>query len=278
MPSPFPGMDPYLENPIIWPDFHHHLATFITVELNAALPAPYYARVELRPELGIVLGDVGNRRIIPDVLVIQQPTSALQPAGPVVGVARTAITEPVRITTHTELFSHPFIEIRDAQSGHELITLLEILSPSNKGPGPDRRAYERKQREILNSDVHLIELDLLRKGDRVLPHPELAAAVDLIKPDYLILINRAGGDEGTRNDYELYPVRLPEVLPCIPVPLRPDVQAVPLDLQIVVNRTYDGGMYRRSLNYNGPAEPPLSEADAAWADELLQQAGFRIRA
>ena len=275
MPSPFPGMDPYLENPIIWPDFHHHLATFITVELNATLPPPYYARVELRPELGIVLGDRGNQRIIPDVLVMQQPGPALQPTSVALGVARTTITEPVRITTHTEPFKHPFVEIRDAQSGHELITLLEILSPSNKEPGPDRRAYERKQREILNSDVHLIEIDLLRQGDPVLPHPELAAAVELLNTAYLILINRANGDEGTRNEYEVYPVHLQDILPCIPVPLRPEASDVALDLQVVFNRTYDGGMYRRSLNYNAAPEPPLTEAEAAWADELLRQAGFR---
>jgi hypothetical protein len=53
MPSPFPGMDPYLEAPDIWPDFHDALAGEISSELNRTLPRPYYARLEMRPEVGI---------------------------------------------------------------------------------------------------------------------------------------------------------------------------------------------------------------------------------
>ena len=53
MPSPFPGMDPYLEAPSIWPDFHHKLAAELSTELNGSLPSPYYARLEMRQELGI---------------------------------------------------------------------------------------------------------------------------------------------------------------------------------------------------------------------------------
>lgn len=275
MPSPFPGMDPYLEDPDVWPDFQHHLATFITVDLNNSLPEAYYARVEKRSELGVVLGKAGARHIVPDVIVIRQPLQQPQIAIPVVNIPRTQIIEPVRFLAHSEPLSHHFVEIRDARHNHELVTLIEIVSPSNKGLGPDRQAYERKQRETLNSRSNLIELDLLREGERVLTQPEVAAAVTELGGDYLVFINRADGDGGTRAEYELYPIRLVEVLPCIPVPLRPGEADVPLDLQIVVNRAYDGGMYRRLIDYRQPPHPPLTDEQAAWSAQALRAAGLR---
>lgn len=102
MPSPFPGMDPYLEASDIWPDFHDALAAQIRGELNRTLPAPYYARLEMRPEIGVI-GDDSRRRIVPDI-------------------------------------RHHFVEIRDSQRAHALVTVIEIVSPSNKRPGVDRRA------------------------------------------------------------------------------------------------------------------------------------------
>src|SRR6266404_5554762 len=109
MPSPFPGMDPYLEAPDIWPDFHDHLASEIGAHLNQILPPQYFARLEMRPEIGIS-----------EVRVVREP------------------------------FRHHYIEIREADREHKLITLIEILSPSNKRHGPDRECYEQKQQEVLN--------------------------------------------------------------------------------------------------------------------------------
>jgi hypothetical protein len=105
MPSPFPGMDPYLEAPDVWADFQDRFAGQISAELNRALPAPHYARLEMRPEVGIVEEE----------------------------------------TVHSEPIRHAFVEIRDPSRRHKLITLIEIASPSNKRPGMDRRAYVQKQ-------------------------------------------------------------------------------------------------------------------------------------
>jgi hypothetical protein len=149
------------------------------------------------------------------------------------------------------------------------------LNPSNKHPGLDRRAYMTKQRDVLDSDVHLIELDLLRHGRRLLPYPDLALAVDTLAPDYLVLLNRRTLRQGNWMDYVLYPVRLREPLPCIPVPLAGQDPDVLLDLQVAVNRVYWEGPYARAIDYAGESEPPLNEADAAWADELLRAAGLR---
>lgn len=281
--SPFPGMDPYLEAPDIWPDFHDRLATTLSAMLNVQLPAPYYARLQKRPELGIVLGAGTLQRIIPDVTILRHPQPEMQPAAGTtagVGVAvldrpRTEATAGVEVRIHTDPFQHRFVEIRDAGRGHKLVTRIEIVSPSNKHPGPDRRAYETKQRDVLNSDANLIELDLLRSGRRLLPYPDLVAAVDTLAPDYLVLLNRSALRQGNWMDYTLYPIRLREPLPCIPVPLTGQDPDVLLDLQVAVNRVYREGPYARAVDYSGEPEPPLSEADVAWADELLRAAGLR---
>ncbi|MFQ5595969.1 MAG: DUF4058 family protein [Anaerolineae bacterium] len=274
MALPFPGMDPYLEAPDIWSDFHDALAAEIRTELNTNLPEPYYARLQMRPELGVILGEGVPRRIVPDVVVVSRPVES-GPGTLVLDTPRTQITEPVHVTVRTDPIRHHFVEIRDAARGHKLVTLIEIVSPSNKSAGPDREAYQEKQREVLRSDANLIELDLLRAGRRILPYAELYEAVEQLRPDYLILVNRALGRRGMVTDYELYPVALREPLPCIPVPLRAGDEDVPLDLQIMVNRTYAGGPYRRMIDYTQPPDPPLSEKQVIWAEGRLGMAGLR---
>jgi hypothetical protein len=274
---PFPGMDPFLEAPDIWYDFHDALATTLSAMLNTRLPASYYARLQKRPELGVVLEAGIPHHIIPDVTVMQYPRPTM-PSGVGVAVLERPRVEPslgVGVRVHTDPFQHRFVEIRDAELGHKLVTLIEIISPSNKQPGPDRRAYENKQREVLASDINLIELDLLRAGQRLLPYPDLAAAVDTLEADYLVLLNRSALRQGNWMDYTLYPVCLREPLPCIPVPLAGQDPDVLLDLQIAVNRVYREGPYTRAIDYARNPEPPLSEADTAWADERLRAVGLR---
>ena len=196
MPSPFPGMDPYLEAYDIWPDFHDALAGEIRRELNRVLPQPYYARMEMRPEVGIV-GDEVHRSIVPDIAIVKP----LSPAVVATGEAGLALADEPRVASSpsvwmrisNEPLRHHFVEIRDPTRGHALVTLIEIASPTNKRPGPDRRAYEAKRKEILDSDTSLIELDLLRGGQPLIATPaiiELAARLEP-RPDYLVTVNRA---------------------------------------------------------------------------------------
>jgi hypothetical protein len=276
-------MDPYLEDPAIWPDFHHRWATILSEELNNELPAPFYARMEMRPELGIVEeSEEKLRSIVPDVLILRHPNRTAGPGtgGPLVMDApRREAAPAVEFTTlPDELVRHHFVEIRDSQRGHKLVTLIEILSPSNKRPGPDRDSYAAKQREVLESDANLVEIDLLRTGRRVLPSVEITTAISRLEPqpDYLVLISRAWRRSRPLLGYSAYPIRLREMLPCISVPLVAEQAEVPLDLQFAFQRTYDGGPYRRgAVDYSETAHSLASAEDAAWADSLLREQGWR---
>jgi hypothetical protein len=273
-------MDPFLEAPDIWPDFHDALAAALRADLNALLPPSYYARLQKRPELGVVLEAGTLQRIVPDVTILQRKSKpgagSIAEAQAVVWDAPREEPSPgVEVRVRTDPLQHRFVEIRDAARGHRLITLIEIVSPSNKQPGPDRRAYETKQQDVLNSDVSLIELDLLRGGRRLLPYPELAALVDQLSPDYLVLLNRAALRQGSWMDYTLFPIALREPLPCIPVPLAGEDPDVALDLQFAANRVFREGPYARAVDYSGEPEPPLSAENAAWLDQVLRSAGRR---
>jgi hypothetical protein len=260
-------MDPYLEAPHIWPDFHDRLADQISVELNRTLPRPYYARIEMRPEIGIV-GDDEPRWIVPDVAVVKsrEPAGAGSSGVAVLDRPLSAVSPSIRMRVPNEPLRHHFVEIRDSASGHVLVTLIEIVSPTNKRPGPDRRAYEAKQREILESDTSLVELDLLRGGERIVGGPAIIEAVGRLQPlpDYLVGVSRAW-QRGLELDYELFPVRLDEPLPCIAIPLREGQPEVPLDVQYTFQQAYDGGPYARgAVEYRAPPDPPVRSELAEW--------------
>lgn len=275
---PFAGMDPYLEAPDIWPDFHERLGMSISEVLNDTLPEPYYARIEMRAELGIIFEQGAEKRIVPDVLVVTPP---MRPANPSFVAAspqtRAAVTDVLRVRVNTEPFSHHFVEVRDAARGHVLVTLIEIVSPSNKRSGADRRAYQAKQREVLDSDAHLIELDLIRAGRRLLPYPDLEDAVFQMACDYLVLLNRSELRKDTWMDYYAYAIDLREMLPVIAVPLRQEEPDVPLDLQFVAQRAYRGGPYLRAIDYTQlPPEPPFTPEKLEWIDARLRAAKLRV--
>jgi hypothetical protein len=265
-------MDPYLEAPYHWPDLHDALAGEIRNHLNATLPAPYYAKLEMRPEIGIVESGETRRRITPDVAVARPLHSIGEPG--VISVLERPLkaTSPSKkITVPTEPIRHAYIEVRDGAQGHVLITLIEIASPSNKKQGVDRRVYLQKQQEILDSNASLIELDLLRTGDRLISNLFLREAVDNLAPDYLVLVNRAWERVGAGQGYEIFPILLSESLPCIPVPLREGQEETPLDLQYAFQRAYDGGPYRRgAVDYDKPPQPPLVGEWTAWAEEKVR--------
>jgi len=266
-------MDPYLEAPGIWADFHDALAGEIRGELNRVLPEAYYARLEIREEVGIVEEEDGSRWVVPGVTVVRSPRDTV-PAAQRTALAepRTEVSQAAEFAVTREPVRHQFVEIRDPSRGHHLVTLIEIVSPSNKLPGPDRRAYLRKQNEVLESDANLIQLDLLRSGERLLPTLELEWQVEQLhpRPQYLFLLSRAWRREEASTVYEIFPFTLRDVIPCIPVPLRQEAPEVGLDLQWVFSRAYDRGPYRRgAIDYSQPSHPPLADDDADWSSQLL---------
>ncbi len=163
MPSPFPGMDPYLESPVIWPDVHHGWISEIQATLNPALRPRYVARVELRVYISDDDDDPGRQALVPDVRVERSPgrKGAKKPKKE----PALAATEPLIIPTlMDEEIEEAFLKIIHVES-EELVTLIEVLSPTNKIRGSRGRAsFMSKRHEIMNSEVHWVEIDLLRAG------------------------------------------------------------------------------------------------------------------
>jgi Protein of unknown function (DUF4058) len=265
MPSPFPGMDPYLEHPAVFPGLHDRMITHLSDELQVRLPEPYYAEISDR-----LWVEVSERSIEPDVNVLEgregmekAPLESVQNGGTVATLAR-----PVVITVPHDEFREPYLEII-ARTGDEdrIVTTVEILSPTNKRPGArGRDLYLQKQREILGSATHLVEIDLLRGGEHTTAVPHARAVHKAGRFDYHVCVHRADRFE----DYFVYPILIRDSLPVIEIPLLPDTAPVELDLQAVFNLCYDRGPYHRRIRYlENELVPPLREEDRDWAAALV---------
>jgi hypothetical protein len=162
-----------------------------------------------------------------------------------------------------------YVTILDRASGQRVVTVIEVVSPGNKYHGAGRTSYIDKQEEVRASDAHLVEIDLLRAGHHVLAVSE-AVARRQGPYAYLVSVNRA---VRRRTRFELYPRGLRSRLPRIRVPLAGNDPDVILDLQAVLEKTYDAGSYRARLRYDQPCHPPLPDSDLDWANTLVAQAG-----
>ena len=259
MPSPFPGMDPYLEG-YLWPDVHHALANKIRQLLAPRLRPRYAVRLEIyvvedtapETEIGIMYPDVeiiltGSPQMLPpgDPAATTAATSQATPASLTI-----PILEPVEVRI-------PTVEIRDAAS-NQLVTCIEILSLVNKRE-PGLAAYRQKRQRLYHAGVHLLEIDLLRRGVRPLAHPRV--------PDspYLVALTRAHSGATA-----IWPLGLRDALPDIPIPLRePDPDTL-LELGQGFSAIYDEAGYDLSLDYRQVPPPPvLSDIDTAWVRQLL---------
>ena len=155
-----------------------------------------------------------------------------------------------------------YIEILDRHHDFGVVTVIELVGPSNKAAGPGRDSYLTKQRQIRKSECHLVEIDLLRRGIHVMSVPvsHLAPA----KPyDYLVCVNRWPA----RSRFELYPCRLRDPLPTIGIPLAEPDTDVPLAIQRGLEHIYETGGYMLRVRYDEPCIPPLSANDQEWASE-----------
>jgi hypothetical protein len=150
----------------------------------------------------------------------------------------------------------PYLEVRDSQ-GRELVTVIELLSPSNKGAGDDRQQYLAERRELLRGPAHLVEIDLLRGWG---PMPDDGRP----ECDYSVMVSRAE----KRRAADFWPIRLRDRLPVIPVPLRAPDAAARADLQEALHRAYDGPGYEHFI-YHGEPQPGLSTDEAAWARQFV---------
>ena len=264
MSSPFPGMDPFLEHPDIFPDLHDRLNTHLSEVLQAGLPAPYYAVIGRRTWI-----EVSQRYVGPDVQV-QRLRRGSPPVTESAGVAVAAAVKPKVVRVPHDERREPFLEVYVRQgSDKRLVTSIEILSLTNKTPGEHgRELYLRKQRELLGSKVHLVEIDLLRGGEHSTAVPR-QRVVDEIGPfDYHVCVHHFDNLE----DYFIYPIRLEEPLPQIAIPLLPGDPAVTVDLQAVFRHCYDAGPYAREVSYQADAPVPSLRPDQEeWAKGVLQR-------
>lgn len=254
----FPGMDPYLEAPDIWPGVHARFIVYLCDHLQPRLRPRYLAAIEER-----VFVEGPDRDIIPDVWLRQHQPQAGSPVVAVIEGDAPVLVDVVPLELH-----ETYITILDRQAGQRVVTVIEVVSPTNKYAGPGRESYCAKQREVLHSQAHLVEIDLLRLGPHVLAVPEWAARRRRTY-DYLACVNRATGQ---RERYELYYGQLRQRLPRVRLPLADNDPDVVADLQMVLAQVYEAGSYGERLDYTVPCVPALSPADQAWVDLERQQA------
>lgn len=247
-------MDPYLESH--WEDVHTRLISYTGDAIQTQLSEDLIARIEEK----VYVEDDGKFRLRrPDVRVVEAPLgweAALKPESTAV------LDEPLLLEAFGDPIKQRSVLIYDS-AGNRIITAIEILSPWNKAPGRGFDAYMEKREKYLESDINLIEVDLVRAGD------------------WTTMIGAYFVPQGARTTYRvtvvqpeargpyLYPISLRGKLPTIKIPLRPVDTPARLNLQELVEKAYEMGRYDRT-NYAEPCSPPLSLEDAAWAQELLK--------
>ena len=249
MPTPFPGMDPYIES-WIWGSFHSNLITAIYDRLNPRLPKRFIASTEL-----FVWRVDNSERLLmggPDVFV-----SDRDPVPGSGGVA--TLAAPINTVLPGVVRKQRYVKIIDSEE-RRVVAVIEILSPSNKTGGEDGQMYRLKREEYLASGISLVEIDLLRAGQR----PPLGDPAPPIS-DYYVLVHRGW----ERSRIGIWPVSVRETLPLMPIPLDPDVAELTIDLRACIDHVYDFGRYAEQLDYSKPPKPPLREPDATWARDLL---------
>lgn len=257
MPSPFPGMDPYLERCALWPDVHLSLIAAVRDALIPLVAPAYYVAIDQRVTL--VDADVEDRIIRPDVSVVRQDAPVMSASG--VGVAE-------MVETTSQLVDVPFyeevregyLEIRDVGT-HELVTAIELLSPTNKLSGSGRQEYEEKRRQVLRSRTSLVEIDLLRAGESMDIRPRPTS-------HYSILVSQGW----ERPKARLYSFSIREPVPPVMVPLRRSESGALLRLGDLLIQVYERARYDLRVDYRlPPPDPPLSPEDSAWVQALLRE-------
>jgi Protein of unknown function (DUF4058) len=258
MPSPFPGVDPYVENPEFWPEVHNRLIVAIADSLAPQLRPKYRVAIEKRTYLNdetesVLVG-------IADVAILRGR------ATPSLGT--TTLTDrrrpPIQVTMPSpEEIQERYLEIREVAEGR-VVTVLEILSPKNKRLGIGQTTYLQKRQQILASETHLVEIDLLRSGS-LIPLQNFHSAC------YYTLVSRSD----QRPLADLYPFHLQEEIPIFAIPLAPSEPEPEVDLQALYAAVYDRAGLDLVIDYRPSPIPSLPQEDADWADALLRQQGLR---
>jgi hypothetical protein len=257
MQNPFPGMNPYLEGRTLWRSVQFPFVVYLCDAINAVLPEGYWA-------------GFGKRTFKVDASIREfPPLWAERRMRPEVA-ASLPYDAPVEMEALDDALGESYVKIHQLSEPSKLVAVVEVLSPMDKIIGsPGRRIYRKQQLRRLESDVHLVEIDLLRDGAHTVACPISAGPRG--SSEYVVCLHRAG----TKNKYALWPTPLQERLPRIEVPLAGDDKGVIIDLQPILDRCYESGRYEIRVDYHKECSPPLSPDNAKWVDELLREKKLR---
>ena len=251
MPSPFPGMDPFIESQK-WEDFHHTAISVMRELLAPQVADRYVVNVQERIYWQEIAGD--ERLIIPDVSVSATEPPWSERSSFSSGANATALAPVECLLPKTEPHEEGFLEIRTI-GDDRLVTVIELLSPSNKQRGTKgARKYLSKRKALLQTTANLVEIDLLRGGRR------LPMSSPLPPGDYFAFVSRGR----SRPKSSVYSWRLPERMPTVPIPLALGHEEPPLNLQIVLDLVYDRALYQLSMKYDRPLDPPATVGEEWW--------------
>jgi hypothetical protein len=253
MKSPFLGMNPWLEG-YLWPDVHSDLASAIRSLLAPMIAPKYVARLAIaaymdndpESEIGITYPDV---EVLRQGNILKEPVVAYGNRSTTVPT----IVAPFKLPIDVKVIS---VEVRDVEH-NKLVTAIEILSPLNKRK-PNLIDYREKINELHKSGVHVLEIDLLRRGTRPFPHNKS-------NKHYQMMLLRA-----KKNKAAVWAVGIQDELPVLPVPLLAPDPDVALDLGQALDIIFERSLYHLSIDYKKEAAPPtFSEEELAWIQTII---------
>jgi hypothetical protein len=263
--NPFPGMNPWLES--YWGDIHTRLTAYACDAIQRQLPSSLLAHVEeyLAVEEKID-NQIGTRRISPDIVVREREARGVElEHASSVALLDEPDSEPVKFRRVGERQTLRYIRIIDLKKNHRVVTAIEFISPANK-TAAGRTQYCRKQDELIDGEVNLVEIDLLRSGLWVIASDYMNYPISYKAP-YRICVTRAS----EILDGEAYQATFARPLPNVRIPLRVEDTDVILPLQKLLNQSYENGRYGDLLDYNEPPEIPLDEESDMWVRSHLEQ-------
>lgn len=246
---PFPGMNPYLEQPQLWQQVHNRLIVAIADEITPQVAPKYRVSIEERVYTSVE-----------DLLLVGIADVAVTRKGSTNPALTVPITEPTKVGVPIpEQVTERFLEVKSTQTG-AAVCVIEVLFPKNKRSQEGRKAYESKRQKILGSATSLVEIDLLRIGE---PMPILGD----VETDYRVLVSQGYRRPGA----DLYAFGLKDSIPVFPVPLQEDDPPPVVDLQRLLNEVYQRARFDLAIDYSQPVKPPPSPEEAAWISEILSQ-------
>jgi hypothetical protein len=260
MRPPFPGMDPWLEDTELWPNVHNSLVISIRDDLLAQLRPRYFVDVESR--MTILTGTDQDHMYRPDVEIRVADLNVPSREGGLAVMERVE-AKPFHVVVEMppDEIEEVFLTIQELPD-RRVVTVIEVLSPTNKKTKDARKQYLDKRRELLGSGINLVEIDLLRAGKPMPPEkPRLSS-------DYRILIFRPRLGRMAH----LYGFSYKAEIPLIPIPLLPQDSEPSLDLNRIVHALYERAGHEMALDYRHPPQPCLRKQDQAWAESIIAQA------